>query len=345
MASKKSTGTHIREGIYIFFGSGILSGAFFYFLGYNFKDILVVGLFTAVMWTLLWKGNEIIAISIDRYVSWLKTPGKRFFIGLAAVLVYVPLVATVVNLLLGWILNLGQSLSDLSSGILRSTLISVIITILIMLVIYSISFFKSWRQAAINMEKLKRENISSRYEILKNQVNPHFLFNTLNTLTSLIYEDREKAVRFINKFSDVYRYVLDSKEKEVVSMAEELEFVSAYSFLLLTRYEENIDIEISGKNVRGYIPPMALQLLVENAIKHNVISNENPLVIKISVDGEYVIVENNITETRDHPDRQEGIGLKNIISRFEILTERPVKVEKEERRFRVVLPVLQMEVS
>jgi len=345
MAREKSAGKHMREGIYIFLGSGILSGFFFYLLKYTFEEILVVGLFTAVMWTLLWKGNELIAINIDRYVSWLKTPGKRFFIGLAAVLVYVPLVATLVNLLLGWILNLGQSLSDLSSGILRSTLISVIITILIMLVIYSISFFKSWRQAAINMEKLKRENISSQYEILKNQVNPHFLFNTLNALTSLIYEDREKAVRFINKFSDVYRYVLESKEKEVVTVKEELEFVSAYSFLLQSRYEENLSIEISGKDVRGYIPPMALQLLVENAIKHNVISNEYPLVLTISFDDQYVIVENNITETRDHPDRHEGLGLKNIISRFEILTERHVKVEKEEHKFRVALPVLQMETS
>jgi len=180
---------------------------------------------------------------------------------------------------------------------------------------------------------------------LKNQVNPHFLFNTLNALTSLIYEDREKAVRFINKFSDVYRYVLESKDKEVVSIEEELEFVRAYSFLLQTRYEENISIEIPEERIHGYIPPMALQLLVENAIKHNVISDEHPLFLKIRMDDQHIRVENNITETRENYDQHKGIGLKNILSRFEILTEKPVKIEKDDLQFRVILPVLQMERS
>jgi two-component system LytT family sensor kinase len=345
VTKRKSTWDHLLEGVYIFFGSGILAGILFYFLDYNFHNILLVGLFTGVMWTLMWKGNEIIACHIDRYVSWLKNPAKRFFIGLAAVLIYVPVMATLVNLLMDWILNRNLDFRDLSNGIIQSTLIAVMFTILVMLIIYSISFFKSWRQAAINMEKLKRENISSQYEILKNQVNPHFLFNTLNALTSLIYEDRDKAVRFINKFSDVYRYVLESRNREVVAIAEELEFVSAYSFLLQTRYEENLSIKIPENNVQGFIPPMSLQLLVENAVKHNVISDGHPLFLKIRIDGQRIQVENNITEPRNNPDRHESIGLKNIVSRFEILTDQPVKIEKEQGIFRVILPVLQMEPS
>ncbi len=345
MSKNKITKTHILEGIFIFLGSGILVSVYFFFRHYTFENILVIGLFTGTMWTLMWKGNEIIAINIDRYVSWLKTPGKRFLIGLVAVLIYVPVVATLINLLLELILNRKLDIRDLSQDILKSTLISVIVTILIMLIIYSISFFKSWRQAAINIEKLKRESITSKYEVLKNQVNPHFLFNTLNALTSLIYEDKEKAVRFINKFSEVYRYVLDSKDKEVVSVAEELEFVSAFAFLLQARYEENLSLEIPDEKVQGYIPPMAVQLLVENAIKHNVISDEHPLSIKIRMEEQQIVVENNMTELKQKFDRTPGIGLKNIISRFEILTERPVKIENDGRQYRVILPVLQMDPS
>ena len=345
MAKNKSAKIHILEGIYIFLGSGILISAYFYLRDYLFEDILLIGLFTGTMWTLMWKGNEIIAINIDRYVSWLKTPGKRFLIGLAAVLIYVPVVATLINLLLELYLNRNLDIRGLSTDILESTFISVIITILIMLIIYSISFFKSWRQAAINIEKLKRESITSQYEVLKNQVNPHFLFNTLNALTSLIYEDREKAVRFINKFSDVYRYVLDSKDKEVVPLTEELEFVRAFSFLLLTRYEENLSIEIPEEKVQGYIPPMAMQMLVENAIKHNVISDAHPLSLKIRMDKQHIQIENNITEPKENQERPPGIGLKNIISRFEVLTEKPVKIENDGKLYRVTLPVLQMDVS
>jgi sensor histidine kinase YesM len=341
----KSTKAHVREGIIIFLGAGLVVGGFFYFRGYELNRILVITAFNATMWALMWKGNEIIAENLDRYISWLKTPGKRFLLGLLAVLIYVTLAATVINLLFFFILSQELDLRRISDDILESTVIAMGITILIMLIIYSISFFKSWRQAAINMEILKKESILSKYEILKNQVNPHFLFNTLNALTSLIYEDRDKAVQFINKFSDVYRYVLDSKDKEVVTIGEELEFVRAFLFLLESRYEENISVDLPHQTIQGYIPPMALQLLVENAVKHNVISDENPLHLKIVYSENELVVENNITELKQNHSHQAGLGLNNIVSRYEILTGRAVRIENDGRIFRVGLPVLQMDKS
>jgi sensor histidine kinase YesM len=346
VAHCKSIATHIVEGIYIFLGAGIVIGTINYISGFPLNQILIISGFNATMWAVMWKGNELIAINLDQRISWLKKPGKRFLIGLGAALLYVLLAATLVNILLVLILGGQLILREISNNIFESTLYAAGFTILIMLILYSISFFKSWRQAAINIEKLEKEGIASKYEILKNQVNPHFLFNTLNALTSLIYEDQDKAVKFINKFSDVYRYVLESKDKEVVPITEELEFVRAFIFLLQSRHEDNLCADFPEEKIEGYVPPMAIQLLIENALKHNVISDENPLRLKITFEDMNLIVENNITELKGNNNNiQVGIGLDNIVSRFEILTDRPVRIENDGRRFRVSLPILQMENS
>ncbi len=343
MAECKSVKAHIREGIYIFLGAGLIIGTLNFISGLSLNQILMIAGFNATMWVVMWKGNELIAIRLDQRISWLKTPGKRFLIGLGAALLYVLLAATLVNIVLVLVLGGKLILRDISDDIFESTLIASGFTILIMLILYSISFFKSWRQAAINIEKLKRESIASKYEVLKNQVNPHFLFNTLNALTTLIYDDKEKAVSFINKFSDVYRYVLDSRDKEVVTLEEELEFVKSFIFLLQTRYEKNLTINIRENSCTGYIPPMALQLLVENAVKHNVIADDSPLNLKIFVDDQNISVENNITANKQNEDQPDGMGLDNIKSRYEILTDKTLMVEQDEKKFRVILPVLQME--
>jgi LytS/YehU family sensor histidine kinase len=348
MAHCKSTGTHIREALYIFLGAGLVLGAILYFLDVPEKRLLVFTGFNAVTWSVMWKGNEIIAINLDRRIPWLEAPGRRFLVGLAAMFIYVALAASLINFVLFLILNPKTGFQGISGEILESTLIASGITVVIMLFLYSKSFFKSWRQAAINVEKLKRESIASQYEVLKNQVNPHFLFNTLNALTALIYEDREKAIKFINKFSEVYRYVLDSRDKEVVAVSEELNFIRAFVYLLQVRYEDNLTVDIPGNPVEGYIPPMVLQLLVENAVKHNVIADDQHLNISIRLDDRKVVIENNLTgkkEHRENTENPEGIGLRNIISRYEILTDRRVEVEHENRCFRVTLPVLKMENS
>jgi LytS/YehU family sensor histidine kinase len=202
-------------------------------------------------------------------------------------------------------------------------------------------FLLAWRQTAINVEKIKREHISSQYEALKNQVNPHFLFNSLNALSSLVYDRPEKAVEFINRLSDVYRYVLDSKDKEVVSIEEELSFVNAYSFLLKARFEENIVIHIDVDHPAGFIPPMSIQMLLENAVKHNEISDAHPMNIHISDKEEYIYVRNNLKLKEQRTDIS-GIGLDNIKSRYSVLTDRTVHIERSKNEFIVGLPILQI---
>ena len=203
-------------------------------------------------------------------------------------------------------------------------------------------FLLSWRQTSIDMEKLKTEQVFTQFQSLKNQVNPHFLFNSLNALSSLVYEDQDKAVSFIRKLSKVYRYVLDKKDEELVKVEDELDFMENFIFLQQIRFGENLKVLIEKSNIRdGYLPPLALQLLVENAIKHNVISEKDPLSVSIKIEDTYCIISNSIKE-KLHKDST-GIGLANLKARYEYLSKKKMEIENDGIEFIVKLPVLQLD--
>jgi LytS/YehU family sensor histidine kinase len=170
-------------------------------------------------------------------------------------------------------------------------------------------------------------------------VSPHFLFNSLNALTNLVYEDQEKAVKFIKQLSEVYRYVLDTRDKEVVSLTEELKFLESYLFLQRIRFGNKlrVTIDLSGDPM---LAPLALQMLIENAIKHNIISEADPLNIRIFSEDGYLTVENNLQKKSVLGERSSGVGLDNIRKRYEFLTDREVKVLETPVSFVVKLPLL-----
>lgn len=174
-------------------------------------------------------------------------------------------------------------------------------------------------------ERQQKENIISQLESLKNQVNPHFLFNCLNTLSALIHEDTDAAEKFILKLTNVYRYVLEQKDKSLVRLSDELEFMRSFFFLQKIRFGDNIylkESETQASILNYYIPPLALQLLLENAIKHNIISKEKPLHIEVSVDEElYLVVKNNY-QKKDSSNTSPGIGLNNLKERYSLITSR-----------------------
>ena len=203
-------------------------------------------------------------------------------------------------------------------------------------------FFANWRQAAVDAERLKKESVEAQYNNLKNQVNPHFLFNSLNALTNLVYQDQDKAVKFIKQLSDVYRYVLNSRDKEVVSLDEELKFLEAYAFLQQIRFGGKLKIDIDLKDVKSVVAPMALQMLVENAIKHNEISEEHPLHIKIYRQEKTLIVENTLQRKSVLADESSGLGLENIKKRYEFLSTSEVEVSEGEGKFIVSVPIIEL---
>ena len=210
-------------------------------------------------------------------------------------------------------------------------------------------FMAAWKNSTkkeVVEQKLIAKSANAQFESLKNQLDPHFLFNSLNVLDSLIEENPVQAQRFTNSMSKIYRYVLEQKDKELVSVEEELDFAKTYCELLKTRFEDAVTFEfnISDEDKKGFVVPLSLQLLLENSIKHNFATSSKPLNIKIFVENQNLIIENNL-QTRELPNKSTGVGLANIVSRYNLLTNRNVFVEKSEDFFRVKLPILKEKIK
>ena len=191
---------------------------------------------------------------------------------------------------------------------------------------------------------LENENMLSQYEALKNQVNPHFLFNSLNTLASLIRFEPNNALKFIEEFSDIYRYVLDVKDKILVTVKEELDFVQSYAYLQKLRHNQNLEllVNINAEFLHKFIVPLSLQILVENAIKHNEISEPYPLTIDIICENEWIIVKNNINKIDSHL-LSKKVGLKNLTERYNLICEKKPTFIVNNKEYIAKIPIINEE--
>ncbi len=211
----------------------------------------------------------------------------------------------------------------------------------IVLTMFGFRFFHKWRETELKKETLEREKATVQYDNLKNQLNPHFLFNSLTSLNSLIYENPQLASEFLQHLSKVYRYVLENKDKTVVTLDTEVRFIENYIELLATRFADGlaITISLSDQALERHILPVTLQILIENAIKHNVTSRDNPLVIDIYDELDYLIVKNNlqIKHTIDTSNKQ---GLENLRGLYEVLIEKKMIVTQTEATFAVHIPLI-----
>jgi hypothetical protein len=197
------------------------------------------------------------------------------------------------------------------------------------------------QQKRIESEKMQTEFAQVRLQALHSQVNPHFLFNSLSVLSSLVHLDAELSEKFIVQLSVAYRYILEQKDDESVVLASELAFLEAYFFLLQIRFDNKIRLrrEISPQQLNARLPPLTLQLLVENAVKHNKMSQAEPLTIRLYDSGEKLVIENNVNR-RAQPEKSTGIGLENIRKRYAFFTGQPVEVSATEGYFTVTIPLL-----
>jgi sensor histidine kinase YesM len=299
----------------------------------SFDYFKIFSSLTIFCWALMWFGNEYIHEYLDEKIDWTRYPVKRLIVGIVVLTVYT--VVTIYTVMI-----FVKEVFGLSVGAISDTIyMSMAITLGITVVLTSRTFLFKWRQTAIDAEKFKKESAAAKFESLRSQVNPHFLFNSLNVLTNLVYEDQDKAAKFIKQMSDVYRYLLETKDREIVSLEEEKKFLTAYLFLQQIRFGDKLKLTISLDGVNGMIPPLVLQMLVENAIKHNVISEDHPLFISIYLKEDYIIVENNLQKKNALEDST-GIGLENICKRYEFLTDKKVQVTQD-KNFKVRLPILQ----
>ncbi len=183
---------------------------------------------------------------------------------------------------------------------------------------------ENFHNTRVQSEKLQKEVAQAQYEALKHQVNPHFLFNSLNVLSSLVHLDPDLSEKFIDQLAKAYRYVLEQKDQELVPLKTELDFIHSFVFLLKIRFEEKllVNVTIPADKLRCYLPPLTLQLLLENAVKHNALSLESPLVVDIYTNEEgFLVVENNV-QLRQQETVSTGVGIHNITSRYGFLTPR-----------------------
>lgn len=283
---------------------------------------------------LLWEGNRQIIVRMRRVFPAYNQTTQRLLSEALLALVF----TFVATFLIDQVLCRGILRKD-DAGM--GFWISLIPTLVVYLIYEAIYFFEAWKSNVRKTESLARENVQSQLEVLKSQLDPHFLFNSLNTLAALIDDQNAPAQQYLERLSDVYRYVLVSRNKNTVPLEEEIAFLDAYVYLNKTRFRENLQVEkrLTPEAHLQFITPLSLQMLVENAIKHNVVSKDKPLTIRIQQNAEYLVVENNIQE-KTMLEKSTRVGLQNIINRYSLLTDRHVEITRTGGLFTVKLPML-----
>jgi sensor histidine kinase YesM len=205
------------------------------------------------------------------------------------------------------------------------------------------AFFEKWRKLVDEAENLKKENLQSQLEGLKGQVNPHFLFNSLNSLSSLISEDPDQAETFLDEMSKVYRYLLRTNEEGLTTLDSEMGFIHSYFHLLKTRYGEGLDLEtiIDDRYLLHLIPTLTLQMLVENAVKHNMILKDHPLKILILTTNSGKLVVSNNLQRKDRMVSSNKVGLTNIVNKYRLMKQEEIAVRDDGKEFAVIVPLIQ----
>jgi sensor histidine kinase YesM len=307
---------------------------FNYGLLVNFGYVMLYGM-------TLYLSNAIVFMCLDKVFSAERFTPKRILIGFV--------LSFLVSIVVIFFLRIFEDVMVegipfsvfLSQEHMANYLVAIIITLVVTLAFHAFYFYKAYAENKVKEQKVIAGTASAQFESLKNQIDPHFLFNSLNVLSSLIEENPDNAQKFTTSLSKIYRYVLEQKDKELVSVEEELSFAKTYMNLLKMRFENSISYELPTDfdNPEAKVVPLSLQLLLENTIKHNVVSEQKPLHIKIYIENNYLIVENNLQKKEVLQDRK-GVGLQNIVNRYGLISERKVLVDQTETAFKVKIPIL-----
>jgi two-component system LytT family sensor kinase len=296
-------------------------------------------LFSVALGLPMMKLSEFIIKKFGSRIRWEENPGRRIAATLGAVIVIAILVTFLINYI--FIYNIkGESFSEYIKTTLNLLILQTVIVIYAFSLVTAIQFFRMWREGLIKQQTLERKALELQLEALKNQVNPHFLFNSLNTLTTLVPHDPDMAVQMIMHLSDSYRYILEQRDKKLVEWPVERKFVENYLGLQQVRFANNIEIQIADDSGPVfYVVPLAVQMLAENAIKHNRITSEEPLKISIYKEGDYLVVKNNL-QVRSTLEKTSNVGLGNIREQYDILSGTKVEVIRDEDAFKVKLPCI-----
>lgn len=300
------------------------------------KFLVVIGITTAI-----WVGNRYIMIHSRTKYPQFNDVRKRLWYQSALMLLY----TLAANISLGQLAdkvfrrdNVTLTLADI---IIHSNSAAIFCTIMIIAIYESIYFMNELRKSVEEKEMLKRESLNAQLDALRTQVNPHFLFNNLNTLASVIPENQEQAVQFVQQLSKVYRHILEVQDQQSIPLKDELDVLKAYAFLLKTRFGDNLGITINvpEEKLKKKIVPLSLQILMENAIKHNIVSSDKPLKVDVYAENGHLVVHNNL-QKKNQVNTSTGIGLDNIRNRCRLLGNGQVQVVENDSSFTVSIPLI-----
>lgn len=298
-------------------------------------------LFTILYSMMLYLTNALVFVQLDKYFQKNRFHLKRLVIGFLASFLISGIVIFFLRIFEEVVVEELSLKEFFNEETVSNYVVAMIITLVVTLIMHLVYFYKSYQENRVKQEKIIAGTASAQFESLKNQLDPHFLFNSLNVLNALIEENPENAQKFTTSLSKVYRYVLEQRDKELVSVQEEIAFAKTYMNLLKMRFENSISFELPSDfdNVEAKVVPLSLQLLLENCIKHNTVSEQKPLHVIIKIENNELTIENNKQKKEVLQDRR-GVGLQNIVNRYAIVTERKVKIEETATFFKVKLPIL-----
>jgi sensor histidine kinase YesM len=291
---------------------------------------------------LIWEGSNSILSWIRKRFPLDKNLVKHLLFEIIALFIYTSFMLVMgVFILSHWVSNVDPKFID----VFRAAFFSVAMSLLLTAIYEGAYLFRKWKISLIETERFKKENMQASLDSLKKQLDPHFLFNSLSVLTSLVYKDPDLAAEFITRLSKVYRYVLEHTEEELVDLNTEIDFLEAYYFLLKVRFDKNLwlNVQVPKELHHKKIPPLTLQILMENAVKHNVFTKENPLHIRLYQQDGYLYFTNNLQERSVYfpsPDST-GLGLDNVIRRYTHFLDETPTIQKEKEEFRVKIPLIE----
>ncbi len=310
-------------------------------LSYGLKEVDVLWkqiIFSILNTTFIWLGCIVIVQFLWKKYPWEQHPVIHLVLEILLITVYTLLVSGLNYVFSTRFLHEHIAGEEIGPAIA----ITLLITYLITAIHEGVYFYQQWKYNFSKSVRLERDNMEARYEALRAQINPHFLFNSLNGLVNVV-EDNKQAVDYIRNLSDLLRYMLKSNEKELVLLRDEMAVLVNYIKLQQLRFRNNlkVDIDVNESHFHYAVPPLSLQMLVENAIKHNVITQSKPLHIEIGTEKDTIFVKNNLQ--KKEVTGSTGQGLKNISGRYRLFSAKPVRVEETNGYFRVTLPLLQVE--
>lgn len=286
-------------------------------------------------WGLLLGADYIFRVRKSGYFSKITLISIYYILGILNVLVSISLVNHCMQ-------RYGMELHVPDNYFYRRLFAGFILSSVILLIKYTLTLFAERERMMLENERLLRENLQARFETLRQQVNPHFLFNSLSTLKTMMHNDIDKAEEYLLRLSDVFRYSLQTSTVEKVALREELNILDAYLFMLKGRFGENliIDIQIDKHHLDMFVPPFTFQIIVENCVKHNIVSGEKPLLIKIYSNPDDHITISNSRQPKNSVETSSRVGLANIEKRYQYLSGQHIEIIESDIKFDVIIPLI-----